>query len=109
MKRLVATLASSALLLSGCNMMDDHAKWFPWTAPDHGKVTDRHFEPAHMTSGSSSCDSKGVCTYIPGTYIPDTWSLDLFDESSGDHGWQEVERYAYDTCKIGQQYPNCAR
>lgn len=118
MKKIVA-VAACALVLSGCNAGDRHAKWF--SAPKEGRVNAKSYTPASSswdsgTPSSTSCSGTGnnrVCTTTPGTpghmnYYAEHWDLDIYADN-GDHGWRTVDRYEYTKCQVGQRYPECTR
>lgn len=102
---------TSAALLTGCNISDSNAKWFPWTTPDEGTVNGRSYTPERWQwqAGTTSCSgTPTVCTTTPGhmQYIPEYWSLDLH-APDGDHGWVVVDEWEFDRCEEKDYYPDC--
>lgn len=104
MKAVAAVLL--VLMLAGCNLFDEHSKWF--NQINAGTVHGRDFTPAHWVSGTTSCSGNPmICSTSPGYMAPDAWSLDLY-ANNGDHGWTEISEQAYDRCAVQQQYPDCS-
>lgn len=112
MKRTIAA-AALALTLTGCNVMDNNSKWFPWTTPDEGRVNGKTYTPEswHWVAPTTSCSgTPSVCTTTPGymQHYPEHWDLDIYaDNGSGDHGWVQVDQWEFDRCEEDDRYPDC--
>lgn len=65
-------------------------------------------KPQHFRRQCVSYDTKGLCRSQMQTPLHHAarWRLDL--TSGEDRGWRSVSSNAYDTCLIGERYPECA-
>ena len=71
--------------------------------PERGLIRDTWHEPMSITI-VPICQANGICTMVPITN-PEQWHLKLTDDERT--GWRSVSEGAYDTCDIGERYPEC--
>jgi hypothetical protein len=76
-----------------------------------GKVVGHSFEKAHMSPPVYVPGTPGTATtpgtpsiYVPGHWVPDTWSLQL-EDARGRTGWISFEDNVFDQYPVGTNYP----
>lgn len=95
-KRLaILAAAALALGLTGCS-----------SGPTQGIVKDMDSSPGYYISQQVCSSKPTICTPIM-TYIPPSWSLDVWEQPSDEsrpHGWVDVGQSDWARCHVGDLY-----